>query len=158
MNTEGNQTNRIAGELNDGLQFERKNALKNELTIGQLARAAHVGVETIRYYQRRALLPVPQVSNGFRTYALALVERIGFIKRAQELGFTLDEIATLLLLEDTDDRIAIRKVAADRLVQVEAKLVDLQKMQKMLSELIHECEHTGRSQACPIIHALAEKQ
>ena len=106
-------------------------AVLTALTIGQLARAAHVGVETIRYYQRRALLPVPQVASGFRTYPQALVERIRFIKRAQELGFTLDEITTLLQLEDSDDRSAIRKVAADRLLQVEGKLSDLQKMQKM---------------------------
>ena len=125
-------------------------------TIGQLARAASVGVETIRYYQRRDLLPVPKVASGFRTYPKVLVERIRFIKRAQELGFTLDEIATLLRLEDSDDRIAIRKVAADRLQQVEGKLADLQKMQKMLSGLIHECESTGKSKACPIIFALAE--
>lgn len=125
-------------------------------TIGQLARAASVGVETIRYYQRRDLLPIPKVASGFRTYPTALVERIRFIKRAQELGFTLDEIATLLQLEDSDDRIAIRKVAADRLQQVEGKLADLQKMKKLLSGLIHECESTGMSKACPIIFALAE--
>lgn len=127
------------------------------LTIGQLASAAAVGVETIRYYQRRALLPVPQVASGFRTYPVALVQRIRFIKRAQELGFTLAEIATLLQLEDCDDRVAIRQLAADRLAQVEGKLADLQKMQSMLSGLIHECEATSTAKACPIIHALAEK-
>lgn len=125
-------------------------------TIGQLAGVAKVGVETIRYYQRRSLLPIPIRSSGFRAYPKALVERIRFIKRAQELGFTLDEIATLLQLEDSNDRNAIRKVAADRLQQVEAKLMDLQKMQKMLSGLIHECESTEKTKACPIIFALAE--
>ncbi len=128
------------------------------LTIGQLARAAFVGVETIRYYQRRALLPVPQVVSGYRTYPQVLVERIRFIKRAQELGFTLDEIATLLELEDSDDRVAIRKLAADRLAQVEEKLADLQKMQKMLASLIHECEGTSKARVCPIIDALENKK
>lgn len=123
-------------------------------TIGQLARTASVGVETIRYYQRRGLLPVPQVASGFRTYPTALAERIRFIKRAQELGFSLDEIATLLQLENVDDRVAIRKIAADRLQQVEEKLVDLQKMQKMLSGLIHECESTEKNRTCPIIQAM----
>lgn len=137
------------------MQAEENQTLAT-FTIGQLARSAGVGVETIRYYQRRALLPVPQVASGFRFYPKVLVERIRFIKRAQELGFTLDEIATLLQLEDADDRIAIRKVAADRLQQVEGKLADLQKMQRMLSGLIHECESTGKTQACPIIHALAD--
>lgn len=127
------------------------------LTIGQLASAAGVGVETIRYYQRRALLPLPPKQSGFRTYPQALVQRIRFIKRAQELGFTLDEIATLLQLEDSDDRVAIRQLAADRLVQVEGKLADLQKMQMMLSSLIHECAVTSTAKACPIIHALAEE-
>ncbi|MBC7404542.1 MAG: MerR family transcriptional regulator [Cytophaga sp.] len=133
-----------------------QNQTSTAYTIGQLARAAHVGVETIRYYQHRSLLPVPQVASGFRTYPQALVERIRFIKRAQKLGFTLDEITTLLQLEDGDDRTAIRKVAADRLLQVEGKLSDLQKMQTMLSSLIHECEGTGQTKACPIISALAE--
>ncbi|MFZ6750737.1 MerR family transcriptional regulator [Undibacterium sp. Ren11W] len=134
-----------------------KNQTSDQLTIGQLARAAGVGLETIRYYQRRALLPVPVVARGYRTYPLLLVQRIRFIKRAQELGFSLAEITTLLQLEDNDDRIAIRKVAADRLLQVEEKLEDLQKMQKMLTSLIHECEATAQTKACPIIHALAEK-
>ena len=135
-----------------------KNQTSSTYTIGQLARAAKVGVETIRYYQRRSLLPIPTSTptSGFRSYPKALVERIRFIKRAQELGFTLDEIVTLLQLEDTDDRDAIRKVAADRLQQVEAKLVDLQKMQKILSGLINECESTGMGKVCPIIFALAE--
>ncbi|MBI3284251.1 MAG: MerR family DNA-binding protein [Burkholderiales bacterium] len=129
----------------------------DQLTIGQLARAAGVGIETIRYYQRRVLLPLPPKQVGFRTYPGALAERIRFIKRAQELGFTLDEIATLLQLEDSDDRVAIRKVAADRLAQVEDKLADLRQMQAMLAQLIHECEATAAGQACPIIHALGQK-
>jgi Hg(II)-responsive transcriptional regulator len=133
-----------------------KNQTSDQLTIGQLARAAGVGLETIRYYQRRELLPVPVVQKGYRTYPVLLVERIRFIKRAQELGFTLAEITTLLELENGDDRIAIRKVAADRLLQVEEKLQDLQKMQKMLTQLIHECEASGQSVACPIIHALGD--
>lgn len=128
----------------------------DQLTIGQLAKAAGVGVETIRYYQRRTLLPVPQAAAGFRTYPALLAERIRFIKRAQELGFTLDEIATLLLLEDSDDRVAIRKVAADRLDQVESKLADLRKMQAMLSHLIRECAATDTGKVCPIIHALGK--
>jgi Hg(II)-responsive transcriptional regulator len=141
------------------MQIEKDQASANAmLSIGQLARAALVGVETIRYYQRRALLPVPQVASGYRTYPQVMVQRIRFIKRAQELGFTLDEIATLLELEDSDDRVAIRKLAADRLVQVEAKLADLQKMQKMLASLIHECESTSKTKACPIIDALENKK
>jgi Hg(II)-responsive transcriptional regulator len=134
-----------------------KNQTSDQLTIGQLASAAGVGVETVRYYQRLSLLPVPVVARGYRTYPRLLAQRIRFIKRAQELGFSLAEIATLLQLEDGDDRLAIRKVAADRLLQVEQKLEDLQKMQKMLTSLIHECEATAQTKACPIIHAMADK-
>lgn len=133
-----------------------KNQTSDQLTIGQLASAAGVGVETVRYYQRRALLPVPVVARGYRTYPFSLVARIRFIKRAQELGFSLAEIITLLQLEDSNDRHAIRKVAADRLLQVEEKLQDLQMMQKMLSSLIHECEASTQAEACPIIHALGD--
>ncbi|MFZ6771473.1 MerR family transcriptional regulator [Undibacterium sp. SXout7W] len=128
-----------------------------QYTIGQLAKAAGVGIETIRYYQRRELLPVPKVSSGFRTYPAALTERIRFIKRAQELGFTLEEIGNLLLLEDSDDRKAIRHVAQERLTQVRSKLVDLHRMESMLSHLIHACESASTQVQCPIIQALGQE-
>lgn len=127
----------------------------DQYTIGQLARAAGVGVETIRYYQRRNLLPVPEVASGFRTYPASLAERIRFIKRAQELGFSLDEIANLLMLEDGNDRQAIRDVAHERLVQVQAKLVDLHRMEEMLTQLIQQCASSTQQVQCPIIQALA---
>ena len=127
-----------------------------QYTIGQLAKAADVGVETIRYYQRRALLPVPQVNSGFRTYPAALAERIRFIKRAQELGFSLDEIGNLLLLEDSDDRKAIRHVAQERLTQVRSKLEDLHRMETMLAQMIHACESASEQAQCPIIQALGQ--
>lgn len=128
---------------------------KDQYTIGQLAKAAGVGVETVRYYQKRALLPVPASDGGFRFYPASLAERIRFIKRAQELGFTLDEIGNLLELEDGKDRQAIRDVASERLQQVRAKLHDLQKMESMLAQLIVECELSSTQACCPIIQALA---
>jgi MerR family mercuric resistance operon transcriptional regulator len=121
------------------------------LTIGRLARAADVGVETIRYYQERQLLPVPQRSGAFRHYPVSLVERIRFIKHAQELGFSLGEVGELLQLEDGADRRSIRRIAADRLLQIEAKLGDLKRMQRVLKGLLAECEHTKASLPCPII-------
>lgn len=129
------------------------------LTIGRLARAADVGIETIRYYQRRELLPLPEPEDGgaFRYYPLNLVDRIRFIKRAQDLGFSLDEIATLLQLEDGTDRKAIRKTAGDRLNEIRTKIADLQRMENVLAHLIHECEASGRAKSCPIIAALAGK-
>lgn len=124
------------------------------LTIGRLARAAGVGVETIRYYQQRELLPVPSTLGAYRYYPVELTERIRFIKRAQELGFSLDEIAELLRLEDGSNRNSIRRIASDRLAQIEQKLADLRRMQKTLKHLVSQCEHTSKSLPCPIIATL----
>jgi MerR family transcriptional regulator, mercuric resistance operon regulatory protein len=127
-----------------------------ELTIGRLARAAQVNIETIRYYQRLNLLPTPRPKRtAFRTYPIELVDRIRFIKRAQELGFSLTEIASLLKLDDGANRNVIRKVAGDRLREIQVKITDLRRMEQALSHLIHECETTGESRPCPIIAALA---
>lgn len=125
------------------------------MTIGRLARAAKVGVETIRYYQQRQLLPVPEAAGAFRHYPVQLIERIRFIKRAQELGFALEEIAELLRLEDGADRTSIRKIASDHLIQIEHKLADLQKIHNALTHLVDRCAHTSEKQPCPIIAALA---
>lgn len=124
------------------------------LTIGRLARAAGVGVETIRYYQQRGMLPVPDSTGAFRQYPVALTGRIQFIKRAQELGFSLNEILELLRLEDGAHRNSIRSIAKDRLTQIDKKVADLQRMQTTLTQLIAACEHTRRSLPCPIIAAL----
>lgn len=129
---------------------------QDNLTIGRLARAAAVGVETVRYYQRRHLLPLPEATSGvFRSYPAALVERIRFIKRAQELGFSLDEVGTLLQLEQGTERDAIRNVASDKLRQIREKIADLQRMEGVLSHLIDACSASGQAQPCPIIAALA---
>jgi MerR family mercuric resistance operon transcriptional regulator len=125
------------------------------LTIGRLAQAANVGVETVRYYQQRGLLPVPKTSRAFRYYPAELIGRIHFVKRAQELGFSLDEIAELLRLEDGADRASIRRIASDRLEQTERKLADLRRMHKVLKHLVAECEHTHADLPCPIIATLA---
>lgn len=125
------------------------------LTIGRLARAAGVGVETVRYYQQRNLLPVPKAVGGFRQYPADLVDRIRFVKRAQELGFSLAEIAELMRLHDGSRRATIRTIAGARLAQIEAKIADLHRMQNVLKHLIDECEHTKTSQPCPIIQTLS---
>ena len=125
------------------------------LTIGRLARAADVGVETVRYYQQRKLLPVPASQGSFRRYDEGLVQRIRFIKRAQELGFALEEIRELLRLNDGTDRRAIRRISSARLDQIEEKLTDLNRMRKVLKHLIAECESAGTSCPCPIIETLS---
>ena len=125
------------------------------LTIGRLARAASVGVETIRYYQQRGLLPVPEPTGAFRWYSVELIGRIHFIRRAQELGFSLLEVTELLRLDDGTDRTSIRRIASGRLDQIERKLKDLKRIQAALKHLIDECVHTDTALPCPIIATLA---
>ena len=84
----------------------------DRLTIGRLAKASAVGIETVRYYQRRVLLSVPRASGAVRYYPVDLVRRIGFIKKAQTLGFSLKEVATLLDLADGRNRRAVQSVTA----------------------------------------------
>jgi Hg(II)-responsive transcriptional regulator len=129
------------------------------LTIGRLARAAAVNIETVRYYQTRKLLPIPNRGvRAFRHYPVVLIERIHFIKRAQELGFSLEEIGELLHLHDGKDRISIRKIASSRLEQIEAKLKALFRMRAALNKLVDACHHTASSETCPIIAALSPRQ
>ena len=125
------------------------------LTIGRLAKAAGVGVETVRYYQSRGLLRVPAANGGFRVYPAATIDRIAFIKRAQALGFSLDEVRSLLDLEDGRNRRAVQSVTQARLSQIEDKLADLQRMRGVLSDLLDRCRGAGPAQACPIIETLA---
>jgi Hg(II)-responsive transcriptional regulator len=124
------------------------------VTIGGLARAADVGVETIRYYQRRNLLAVPHSASGVRRYPPAMIDRIRFIKRSQTLGFTLDEIRELMRLEQGGSRNAIRKIAGERLASIREKIATLERMKRVLSDLLCECEHTATAAPCPIIAAL----
>ena len=124
------------------------------LTIGRLARAAGVNLETVRYYQRLQLLPVPPAQGAFRTYPADTVGRIRFIKRAQELGFSLREIDGLLALQDGADRAAIRAIAGERLAQIRSKLADLKRMERSLDHLIEHCAAVRGKHSCPIIDAL----
>ncbi len=130
--------------------------METGLTIGRLAKAAGVGIETVRYYQKLHLLPQPieaHEGQAFRRYSPDTVERIRFVKRAQLLGFSLDEIGQLLQLNDGADRLRVQQLARSRLDNVRAKILDLQRIDAALSHLLHECEHGGGTQACPIIAA-----
>jgi MerR family mercuric resistance operon transcriptional regulator len=125
------------------------------MTIGMVARAAEVGVETVRYYQRRHLLVVPHSAGGVRRYPISTIDRIRFIKRSQDLGFSLEEIRELLRLEQRGSRASIRKIAEARLRGIRDKLTALQQMEKVLSALLSECAHTTTAEPCPIIAALS---
>ena len=126
-----------------------------EMKIGALAKAGGVGVETVRYYQRRGLLAEPQrASGGVRRYGADAVARLGFIRRAQDVGFTLDEVKTLLMLGETPNCRGARTLAAQKLEVVKARLRDLQRVRRALAELIDRCD-AGRERRCPIIDSLA---
>jgi len=127
------------------------------LTTGETAERAGVNVQTVRYYERRGLLPEPpRTSGGFRQYKPEHVDRIRFIKRAQELGFTLDEAGELLDLRATPeaDRADVRAVAQEKQEEIRRKIRDLQRMQSTLDDLIAACEGHGTTDACPILDAL----
>jgi MerR family mercuric resistance operon transcriptional regulator len=125
------------------------------LTIARAADAAAVGVQTIRYYERRGLIPQPtQKIGAYRRYDGKHVARIRFIKRAQELGFTLEEVESLLELEDGTNRTRVQEIASARLEQIRERIRSLTRMERTLSHLLEHCR-SGTAMACPIIEALS---
>jgi Cu(I)-responsive transcriptional regulator len=126
------------------------------MRIGTAAGQAGVNVQTLRYYERRGLLPRPPRRNsGYRDFPDEAVRMVRFIKRAQDLGFTLDEVEELLRLrhDKRRDRARIRAVAEKRVRQIERKIAELQAMKQALSHLLHCCK-AGSTLECPIIEAL----
>ncbi|MBQ4855793.1 Hg(II)-responsive transcriptional regulator [Rhodanobacter sp. B2A1Ga4] len=125
------------------------------LTIGSFAKAAGVNLETIRFYQRKGLLPEPDKPYGsIRRYGGVDVARVKFIKSAQRLGFSLDEIAQLLTLEDGTHCSEAAEFAARHLVDVRARLKDLKRMETVLSRLVAQCDSHHGTIACPLIASL----
>jgi MerR family mercuric resistance operon transcriptional regulator len=125
------------------------------LTIGTLASAAGVGVETVRYYQRRGLLATPEraaIYGGVRRYGDPDVRRLRFIRSAQAAGFTLDQIAELLALDATDDRARVRELARHRVAALDAKIGELSAARDALGKLAQECGRSGAG-PCPILAA-----
>lgn len=124
------------------------------LSIAQLARSAGVGVETVRYYQRRGLLDDPRPkrtgANGIRHYGPDEARRLRFIRSAKAAGFTLEEIAELLHLDSTGDRPRAREMARSRIAALDAQIDTLQKARQSLARLARECA-AGDQGPCPII-------
>jgi MerR family mercuric resistance operon transcriptional regulator len=123
-----------------------------DMTIARLAAAAGVGVETVRYYQRRGLLPVPASAGAVRRYDAQDVRRLRFIRRAQAAGFTLEEIGELLALDRTGDRARVRELATARLASLDAKIAELEQARTALDRLRSTCASGSRG-PCPIIEA-----
>ncbi|MDP6081717.1 MAG: MerR family transcriptional regulator [Arenicellales bacterium] len=132
-------------------------AIENRMTIGRLARHAGVGIDTIRFYERRGLLPEPaRTPAGYRLYPSQAAARLRFIRRAKGLGFTLDEIEWLLELQDVGGQKSIVKdLTRKKLSQIDSKIEDLSRIHKVLSQLESECSGSGDVSGCPIIAALA---
>ena len=126
-----------------------------DMTIGTLARAAGVNIETVRYYQRRGLIETPRKPlGGVRRYSAAILASLRFIKRAQQLGFTLKEIGDLLELGGGACA-ETRALAETRLADIEMRLRDLQTMRRTLARLIETCR-AGRQMSCPIVESLSD--
>ncbi len=131
------------------------------LTIAGLAREGDVGVETIRYYQRRGLLDTTDRPNnsgsggGVRRYGSDAVRQLRFIRSAQVAGFTLEEIAELLQLHATDDRVRAREMAAVRIAELDRKIAELEKARAGLTRLAHDCSKSDEG-PCPILLAFGD--
>ena len=126
------------------------------LSISELARGCGVGVETVRYYQRRGLLQKPETQTrgggGYRHYADEDVSQLRFIKTAQVAGFSLDEIGELLALDARTDRSKVRESARARIAALDLKVAELQVARQSLQRLVEQCA-AGEGDACPIISA-----
>ena len=124
-------------------------------TIGAFAHAAGVGVETIRFYQRKGLLPQPaRPQRGVRRYGAADLARVRFVKTSQRLGFNLDEVAELLRLDDGTRCGEARALASHKLADVRQKLADLGQIEQVLAELVNRCAAGSGNVSCPIIASL----
>jgi MerR family mercuric resistance operon transcriptional regulator len=120
------------------------------LTIGRLAAEGGVGVETIRFYQRRGLLQTPPRDGGIRRYGFEDVRRLRFIKQAQAAGFTLEQIGELLTLDSGQDRARARELAEGRLEALDEKIAELTRARDALRRLAAECGAAGKGD-CPIL-------
>ena len=140
-----------------GVRTMVRNQAKNSDTIGGLARAAGVGVETVRYYPRRGLLPEPARPPGeVRRYGDEDVKRLKFIRSAQAAGFTLAEISELLELDASDDRARARELARARVAALDAKIAELEQARDALAGLARACA-SKRGGPCPILGAFEPK-
>ena len=130
----------------------------NSIGIGSLARRASVSIDTVRYYEKSGLLaPGARLPSGYRRYGDEQVSRLRFIRRAQELGFTLKDIRELLGLSKQRDVARVKRAAQKKLADVEARLAALTRVRDGLATLVATCPGHGRAADCPILKALGEE-
>ena len=124
-------------------------------TIRKLSDASGVGIEAIRYYQRRGLLAEPvRVEGGFRAYSAMDVRRLRFIKRAQELGYSLDDAAELMTLSRDSDRSRVRALTDARVAEIRERIAHLEAIAHALADMTNQCGRSDAVDECPIIAAL----
>lgn len=129
------------------------------LSIGQLAKLAGVRIDTVRYYERDGLLaPAGRLASGYRRYGQAELKRLRFIRRAKALGFSLDDIRTLLTLSEEQNVAKVKSTAQVKLVDVELRIAELERIRAGLRTLIAACPGHGRAEACPILNALTQEE
>ncbi len=130
------------------------------MKIGGIAEAAGVEVSTVRYYERRGLLPdPPRTASGYRQYDETVIDRIRFVRHAQNLGFTLEEIEELLGLrvEEPSSCAVVEEATRSKLRSVDAKIRELRRLRRVLSRLVHACEAKQATDECPVLGMLEEK-
>ncbi len=132
----------------------RSQALTPPFTIARLAASAGVGVETVRFYQKKGLLPVPAAVGAVRHYDETDAARLQFIRSAQRAGFSLKEIAELLALDATGDRARVQALTRQRLAAIDAQMAELVAARSALAALLAECA-SGKDGPCPIIATFA---
>jgi MerR family copper efflux transcriptional regulator len=136
------------------------NAPISSLTIGAVAKRVGVAIDTIRYYERQGLLPEPaRRASGYRSYGDGTVAQLRFIRRAKDLGFTLEEIRELLTL--SADRLhgvkRVKQRAKQRLAEIEQRIAEWQRVRDGLAQLIESCPGHGKPESCPILAALNDE-
>lgn len=127
------------------------------IPIGDISQRTGCNIETIRYYERIGLIPQPDRNGRYRRYDASHVKRLTFVRRARELGFTLDEVRALLTLSATADQgvcTEVREISAAHLADVRARIADLRAMERVLSNAIRQCD-AGQHPGCPLIDALS---
>jgi MerR family copper efflux transcriptional regulator len=130
----------------------------SSLSIGKLAQQAGVAIDTVRYYERNALLaPAGRLASGYRRYGVTELKRLRFIRRAKALGFSLDDIRGLLTLSDERDVAEVKRAAQRKLGDIEQRIAELERIRTGLHTLIAACPGHGRAEACPILNALTQE-
>ena len=131
--------------------------VNNSLRTGEVARLAGVNVETLRFYEREGILAEPpRRASGYREYPPETVDLVRFVKRAQEIGFSLREVRELLALRPVPVRAPkVRRLVQSKIADIEHKIRDLEAMRRVLNDLLCACEENGHPASCPIIEALS---